>query len=45
MNDDLELEEVDGIYYPVKPFSICKPLPDEWMEVFTKGEEVPTHSK
>lgn len=42
---ELQLAEVDGLYFPAKPHSICKPLPDEWMEVFTKGEEVPTHAK
>lgn len=39
--EDLHLEEVDGLYYQKRPASICLPLPDEWMEVFTKGEEVP----
>lgn len=43
--DELSLEETDGIYYHTRPMSICSPLPDEWMEVFTKGEEVPGKSQ
>jgi len=35
--DQFALEEVDGIFYHKRPLTICKPLPDEWMEVFTRG--------
>ncbi len=35
--DELSLEESEGIYYHTRPNSICMPLPDEWMEVFTNG--------
>lgn len=43
--DELSLKEADGIYYHSRPSSICLPLPDEWMEVFTKGEQVPGRSQ
>lgn len=38
------VESTDGIFYSQNEVSVCHPLPDEWMEVFTKGESVPTHS-
>ena len=43
--EGLQLAEgTDGIFYSQNAVSVCHPLPDEWMEVFTKGESVPTHS-
>ena len=34
--------ESDGLFYPSRPVSMSRPLPEEWMEVFTKGEQVCT---
>lgn len=38
-DEGLDLEKCNNLYWG-KMYS-CDPLPDEWMEVFTNGEEVP----
>ena len=38
-DEGLDLEKCNNLYWG-KTYS-CEPLPDEWMEVFTNGEEVP----
>jgi hypothetical protein len=40
--DGLNLQETGGIYYSVSPHKTCLPLPNEWMEVFTRGEYAPS---
>ena len=43
--DDLALKENGGVYYSDKLLTTYLPLPSEWMEVFTKGQYIPSLAK